>query len=262
MATYKKKPKKESKEQRMERKSSTARFFGKLDYFATAFEDWIARNRKPILTVIGVIIVGVLGYLVYNNFVLKPRQEEAVAAMSQPMNYFDRALQLDPGVNQDTLFIKSLHGAGSYGLLDIIEKYDGTPAANIAQYSAGMALLKLGKYQEAVSHLEKFSSEDAFLPALAKGAIGDAFVENGQPDVALDYYKQAATIRTNNFTTPKFLLKAAITAINLGKKEEAENFLNRIKKEYPKSPEAVKVPGYLGMAQNSTSTKAATAATK
>src|SRR5699024_6613481 len=130
---------------------------------------------------------------------------------------------------KDTLFIKSLHGAGSYGLLDIIDNYSGTDAANIAHYAAGMAYLNLGQYKNAVTQLEKFSSKDEIYTVLSKGAIGDAFSENGQPEEALKYYKQAADIRENAFTTPKYLLKAAMVAIELKKTDEAKKLLKRIK---------------------------------
>ncbi len=251
MATYKKHSdkRKKSRSEKIEQRSSTAKFFNRLDIGVTLFEDWVARNRKPILTIIGAVIIAVLGYLTYNNLVIKPKQEQAVKEMSVSMTFFNRAMQVAPGPNQDTLLIRSLHGAGSYGLLDIIDNYSGTDAANIAHYVAGMAYLKLGQYKEAIAQLEQFSSDDQFYPAIAKGAIGDAFRGNDQPELALKYYLKAAHIRTNDFTTPKYLLKAATTAMDLGKTEKATNLLNQIKEEYPDSPEAIKVPAYLGMAK-------------
>ena len=46
-------------------------------------------------------------------------------------------------------------------------------------------------YQEAISYLEEFSSDDAVLGALAKGAIGDAFSQLNQQEDALEYYEKA-----------------------------------------------------------------------
>lgn len=250
MATYKKhgnKPKKSATE-KVAQKSTTAKFFTKLDYCATLFEDWVARNRKVLITLVGVVVVVILGYLAYDNFVLKPRQEEAVKEMGVPLKYFSQGLKTAPGPDRDTLFIRALHGAGGYGLLDIVDNYSGTDAANIAQYSSGMAFLKLGKYDEAIDHLEAFSGKDEFYPAVTKGALGDAFSEKGAPEKALTYYEQAANVRKNTYTTPRYLLKAAVTALQLDKKDKAQELLNRIKEKYPDSAEADKVSVYLGLA--------------
>ncbi len=252
MATYKKRGKGsgKSREEKIEQRSAIARLFGRLDFIASSFEDWVSRNRVALFSIIGVIVIGVLGYLAYDNFILQPRQEEAVKEMSDPLDYFDRALQADAGADRDELFDKALHGAGGFGLLDIVENYKGTDAANLANYAVGVSYLQRMEYDKAVQYLEKFKSKDEFLAAVAKGAIGDAFVGNNQPEEALSYYEEAANIRTNDFTTPKYLLKAGILAIQIGQKDKAKIFLERIENEYPESTEAQKVSAYLGMVQS------------
>lgn len=250
MATYKKHGKRKTKEERIEDRSSTAKVFGKLDNFAGNFEDWVSRNRNPIFGFIGLVVIGVLGYLAYNNFIVKPRQQEAVQAMSEPLDFFNRAMQIDAGANRDDMLQRALNGAGGYGLLDVANKFGNTDAGNIANYTAGMAYLNLRQYKEAVQHLEKFSSKDEFLAVIAKGAIGDAFTETGQTQEALKYYEEAAKMRSNNYSTPKYLFRAALAAIELGQMNKAETFLKQIEKDYPLSPEAEKVPVYLGLANN------------
>src|SRR5699024_7168580 len=190
-----------SRGEKIEQRSFTAKIFGKLDYWATMLEDWVARNQKVIFTIIGIVILAVLGYLAYTKFIVEPRQKEAVNEMSQSMNYYNRALQLDPGPNQDTLFLNAINGAGGYGLVDIAENYNGTDAANIAHYLTGMAYLRMGKYKKAVDELEQYKGADEITGPLAKGAIGDAFINNDQPKDALRYYEKAAQMRDNDFTT-------------------------------------------------------------
>src|SRR5690606_25492804 len=140
-------------------------------------------------------------------------------------------------------------GEGKYGFLDIIDNYGSTNAANLANYYAGFAYLHTNQYAEAIDYLEDFDSDDEILAPLAQIGIGDAFNQNNQPEEALDYYEKAASMRSNSFTTPKALLKAAITAIELGKGDQAANHLNRIKNDFSTSPEAEQVPIYLGRAQ-------------
>lgn len=253
MATYKKRGRKPSnkEEQRVaaEEKSTTAGVFNSLDEGASKTETWVAENQNFIFIVVGLAIVVVLGYLGWERFIQEPKETEAANEMAQAQDYFAAALRAS-GTESDSLYNLSLTGGeGKYGFVDIVDNYSGTDAANLAKYDAGFAYLYTGKYQEAINYLEDFDSDDQILAALAKGGIGDAFMQLDQPEEALGYYEKAANIRSNAFTTPKFLLKAAITALQLKKADEAEGYLTKIKEEYPDSPEAEEVPVYLGQAQ-------------
>ncbi|MCG9973149.1 tetratricopeptide repeat protein [Christiangramia crocea] len=253
MATYKKRGYKpsnqEEKKKSAEEESTTAEVFNTLDESASRTETWVADNQKYIYIIVGVAIVAVLGYLGYNRFILEPKQTEAANEMAQAQDYMSSALRAS-GAQSDSLYNLALNGGeGKYGFLDIIENYGGTDAANLAHYNAGFAFLRTGKYQEAIEQLEDFSSDDEVLAALATGGIGDAFMQLDQPNEALGYYEKAAEMRSNSFTTPRFLLKAAITAIKLGDADTAEEYLLQIEDEYPDAPEAEKVPIYLGQAR-------------
>ncbi len=253
MATYKKrgyKPSnKEERNKSAEEESTTAEVFNTLDESASKTETWVADNQKYIYIIVGVAIVAVLGYLGYNRFILEPKQTEAANEMAQAQDYMSSALRAS-GAQSDSLYNLALNGGeGKYGFLDIIENYGGTDAANLAHYNAGFAYLRTGKYQEAIEQLEGFESDDEIFAALATGGIGDAFMQLDQPEEALGYYEKAAEMRSNSFTTPRFLLKAAITAIKLGDADTAEGYLLQIEDEYPDAPEAEKVPIYLGQAR-------------
>lgn len=253
MATYKKrghKPaNKEDQRRTAEEESTTAEVFNTLDEGAGKTETWVAENQNIIYIIVGIAIVVVLGYLGWERFVQEPKEAEAANEMAQAQDYFSAALRAS-GTQSDSLYNLALTGGeGKYGFVDIAENYGGTDAGNLAKYNAGFAFLYTGKYQEAIDYLEDFSSEDEILAPLAAGGIGDAFMQLDQPEEALDYYEKAANMRSNSFTTPKFLLKAAITALQLGNADDAEGYLTQIKNEYPDSPEADEVAVYLGQAQ-------------
>ena len=253
MATYKKrgyKPgSKEERDAAVEEKSTTAEVFNTLDEGASKTEEWVARNQKYIFIIIGVAAAVILGYLAYEEFIQEPKEAEAANEMFMAQQYFDTALQAS-GAQSDSLFNLALTGGqGKYGFEDIMENYGSTKAGNLAHYYAGMAYLNTNQYQQAIEALDDFESDDQILAPLAKGGIGDAFLQLGQPEEALGYYEEAAKMRDNNFTTPKFLMKAAITAISLGKGATAEEYLNRIQDEYSDSVEANRVSVYLGQAQ-------------
>lgn len=253
MATYKKrgfKPKNKAEEKQFdEQESTTAEVFSTLDESASRSEEWVSKNQNYILGVIGVIAVAVLGYLAYNQFVQTPKEANAANEMYYPQQYFDQALTNT--VQQDSLFNLALNGAeGKYGFLDIIDEYSGTKAANLANYSAGMAYLNMKKYQEAIGHLESFSSDDAILGALAKGGLGDAFMQLGQAGDALGYYEKAFAHSGNDYTTPKFLYKAGVTALELNENSKALQYFQRIKDEFSSSDEATSIDAFIGMAKS------------
>jgi len=251
MATYKKrggKPRtKAEKESQLEENSTTAEVFNTLDEGASRTEAWVEKNQKYILGVIGVVAVCVLGYLAYEQFIQKPKETEAMNEMYQAQIYFEQAVNTNA---KDSLYTLSLNGGqGKYGFLDIIDNYGSTDAGNLANYYAGMAFLNTNKYQEAIDHLDSFKSEDEMLAPLAKGGIGDAFVQLNQNDEALKYYEKAASTSKNELITPRFLLKAGIVALELGKGDVALKHFTKITEDYPQSIEATKAAIYKGQAE-------------
>lgn len=251
MATYNKrggKPKtKAEKETQLEENSTTAEVFNTLDQGASRTEAWVEKNQKAILAFIIVVAVAVLGYFAYDQYIKGPKETEAMNEMFQAQTYWEQALTAPA---KDSLYNLSLNGGeGKYGFIDIIDNYGGTKAANLAHYYAGMAYLNTNKYQDAIAQLDKFSSDDDMLAPLAKGAIGDAFAQLGQNEDALKYYEEAASMRTNDFTTPRFLLKAGIAAMALNQSDKALAHFKKIADEYPKATEAAKAEIYTGRAE-------------
>ena len=250
MATYKKrggKPKtKADKQAELEKDSTTAEVFNTLDEGASRTEAWIEKNQKPLLGVIILVAVIVLGYFAYHQYIQGPKEAEAMNEMFQAQDYWEQALTAPA---KDSLYNLSLQGGnGKYGFIDIIDNYGGTDAANLSHYYAGMAYLSTNKYQEAIKHLDKFKSKDDVLAPLAKGAIGDAFAQLNQNEDALKYYEEAAKMRDNEFTTPRFLLKSGIAAMALDQNDKALKHFKKITEDFPSSPEAAKAEIYTGRA--------------
>ncbi len=257
MATYNKRGYKPAKDKEvkevtedinvLEKNSATAEVFSKLDETASKTEDFVAKNQRIIIGVVGAIALMTVGYLAYQKFVAAPKEDEAATEMFQAQQYFQQATD---GVASDSLYKLSLKGAeGKFGFVDIADKYSGTDSGNLANYYAGIAYLNTGKYTEAIEYLGKFKSDDIVLNALAKGAIGDAYSQNKQPKDALENYIKAIEANKNDFTTPRFLLKAGKTALAIGNKEEALKYFTDIKDNFDASPEAASVDVLIGLAQ-------------
>ncbi|RVT77521.1 tetratricopeptide repeat protein [Flavobacterium sufflavum] len=258
MATYNKRGYKAPKEKEVkeaveeqvvidEKNSTTAEVFSKLDETASKTEDWVAKNQKIIIGVVAAVALFTVGYVVFQKFIAEPKEEEAASEMFVAQQNFQQASN---GVASDSLYKLALNGSeGKFGFVKIADEYSGTSAGNLANYYAGIAYLNTGKYAEAIDYLSKFKSEDVILSAMAKGAIGDAYAEKNQPKEALENYVKAAESNKNDFTTPRFLLKAGKTALELGNKEDAVKYFIDIKDNYENSPEAASVDALIGLSQ-------------
>jgi tetratricopeptide (TPR) repeat protein len=259
MATYNKRGYKAPKEKEVkevneeqqviidEKDSTTAGVFSKLDETASKTEDWVAKNQKIIIGLVAGIAIATIGYLAYQKFIENPKQDEAANEMFVAQQNFQKATD---GVASDSLYKLALNGSeGKFGFVKIADEYSGTDAGNLANYYAGMAYLNTGKFDEAIKYLGEFKSDDLILSALAKGAIGDAYSQKNQQKEALDYYVKAAESNKNDFTTPRFLLKAGKTALALGQKEDALKYFTDIKENFDATPEAASVDVLIGLAQ-------------
>ena len=203
-------------------------------------EQFIEKNQKILTIIVGIIVVLVLGYFGYKKFYLAPLEKEAQSQIFMAEMYFE----------QDSLN-RALYGDGNYlGFLDIIDDYSSTKTGNLANYYAGICFLKKGEFEEAIDYLKNFSSSDQIIGPMASAAIGDAYMELGDPEKSITYYLEAAGKSNNEFTAPTFLMKAAWTYEELGEYNKALKIYERIKKEFYTSYEAREIDKYIARAKS------------
>jgi len=198
-------------------------------------EQFIEKNQKIIMIVIGAIILIVLGYFGFKRLYLAPREKEAQTQMFMAEKYFEA----------DSL-TKALKGDGNYlGFLDIIDQYKFTKSANLSHYYAGICYLKKGEFQNAIDQLSDFSSSDVLVGPMALGALGDAYMELNNTDKAITYYNKAADKRKNDLTTPVFLMKAGMAYELVGKNDLALKAYMRIKTDFSRTNEGRDIDKYI-----------------
>ena len=189
-------------------------------------EDFVRDNSKVLLGVLAAVVlavVGAFGYYTYNN----QQNQKAQAALFRAASYWEA----------DSLK-KALKGDGKApGLTTVANEYGNTKAANLANFYAGVASLKDGKYKEALDYLEDFSSSDYLVQSRAYALMGDAQLEMNHPKEAADLYAKAADHNANEYFSPGYLLKEA-TARELAKDSDgALKAYTRIVDEYPTAQE-------------------------
>lgn len=198
-------------------------------------EQFIINNQKTLIGVVAVVVVVVLGYFGVNKYYLQPKEKEAQTQMFMAESYFE----------SDSLN-KALYGDGnSLGFMDIIDEFGSTDAGNLARYYAGVSLLRQGEYEEAASQLKKFSADDYIISAMAMGALGDVYLEMGKQSEAASQYEKAARDRTNELTTPMYLLKAGQTYELMGDYSKALKTFKEINEKYPSTTEGRLMEKYI-----------------
>ncbi|MFM1745052.1 MAG: hypothetical protein RLZZ630_989 [Bacteroidota bacterium] len=202
-------------------------------------EHYVRENKKS-LSIIGLAILGVVAaYLGYNQFIVKPQEEQAQEEMFIAEQYF----------GQDSIAL-ALNGDGSYpGFQEIVDNYGSAPSGNLAQYYLGMSLLKKGDFEAAIEALKSYDAEDDITGALALGAIAGAYIELGNNDEALSFFDKAIDYDENNFTTPLFMMKAGLVHELKNEPQAALDLYNKIKSDYPTSTEARDIEKYIGRAE-------------
>lgn len=202
--------------------------FESVENVLTRTEQFIENNQKIITTVVLVIVILVGAYLLFTRYYLRPMENEARSQMFRAEQYFAR-----------DSFNLALNGDGNYlGFLDIIEEYGITESANLAHYYSGISYLQLGQYDNAIEHLEEFSVNDKIIEPQKYGALGNAYLEKGNPDKALDLFQEAIDADDNAFTRPLYMSKAAFVYELKGEYQRAIELYEEIKRKYPESSQS------------------------
>ena len=201
-------------------------------------EKYIEENKKSLTIILGGILLVIGGYFAWDRLYVQPQEEEAVASMFYAQQYFEA----------DSLN-KAIKGDGQHkGFLAIADEYSVTKSANLAHYYLGVCYLRTGKFEDAITELKQFDSENPILAPVATGAMGDANMELGKIEEAISLYLKAAKIGDNKFTTPIYLMKAAGAYEDSKNYENAIKIYEQIKTDYPNTTEGRDIEKYIARA--------------
>jgi len=225
----------------MANKNKTEDQFAQIEETLSKTEQFIEENQKSLMTIIGAIVGIVALFSVYQNFYIEPMEKEAQAEMYMAELYF-----------QKDSFNLALNGDGQYlGFLDIADDYSSTNVGQLANYYAGLSYLHTADYDNAIEYLGDFSSDDIILSSLALGCIGDAYMELGDTDAALDAYADAVNNSANDFTAPRYMMKQAMIYTSNGDNNKALDLFKAIQSDYKTSREANGIEKYIARVEKS-----------
>lgn len=227
----------ETVEETTEIKRSESLDLGGIEFF-------YEKNKKAITYGGGAILAIIALFSIYKFYWLPGQEKEAANEAFFAQTYFEKDsfnVALNGGLN-----VQTADGPKTMmGFKDIADSYGSTKTGAVSNYYAGICLLRTGKFEEAISYLEKYNGRDEMLAPVAIGAIGDANMELNKVDEAIKYYLKAADKSINAFTTPIYLKKAAFAYEQKANYTEALATYERLKNEYGKSTEAREVDKYI-----------------
>lgn len=201
---------------------------------AVSKTDLFFKENKNLI--IGVAVAAVLvafGIFAFQKWYYQPKAREAQQQL-YPAEMAFKAESWETALNGD---------GNNLGIAQVIEDYGkATPAA--AWFEAGICELQLGNYESAIDYLKNYKGKDAILKARSISCMGDAYVGLEDYAKALDCFVKAAGV-INNIYAAAYLLKAGVTAEQLGKNEEALKYYKTIKEQYPQSMEGYDIDKYI-----------------
>ncbi len=201
----------------------TVEFFRDLDKEALNIESFLEKNAKILSIGFGILIVAVLGWFGYQQFILGPQNEEATKS------YLSAQKNLTDGKEDLALGGKSVANPGFIGTYN---EYGSTAAGKLSAYNAGLIEFKKGNYQKAYDLLDKFGSSNKVLVALKYGAMADCLSNLNKADDALSMADKASSASDDAYTSYYFTKKAGMLALALKKNADAKKYFATIDEKY------------------------------
>jgi tetratricopeptide (TPR) repeat protein len=198
-------------------------------------EQYVDENRNTLLVIAGILVVLFAGYFAVTRLYLEPKNQEGMDLIWKAEYWFEI----------DSLDKALVGNESYYGFEYVADEYSTTDAGELAAYYCGIIYLKKQDFPMAVEYLKDVDLDDEVAGAVAKGALGDAYLELGNYSEALSQYEKAVSHSDNSLTAPVYLKKAGLLLEDQGKFEAALEKYQEIKEKYPKSTEGRGIESYI-----------------
>lgn len=207
-----------------------------VDEALSTSEAFLLKNKNLLLGIVAAIVVVVVGVLGYKHFISAPKELKAAEVIFKGEQYFG-ADNYEIALNGDS--------TGYAGFVKLADEFSGTDAGNLANAYAGICYAQLGKYEDAIKFLDKFSADDYFVAPAIIGTLGNCYAQVGQLDKAAATLLKAADKANSVSLSPIYLLQAGQILEKQGKNAEAVEAYKQIKTKYANSYQAMDIDKYI-----------------
>ncbi len=192
------------------------------------------KTARLVTYIVGGIIVLVLGYFLYRQFIWKPANVQSTEKGYAGLNY--------AFMDSTDIAIDELAGH--------VKKYDGKQGGEVAQYVLGRQYMAKGEFKRALKELEDVDVSDTYVRVYSIGLQGDCLSELKKYEDAVEKYIEASEAHDNDYTTPYYLFKAAlVTELKLKNPEEATEMYQNIKDNYLQYGNTKSIDKYIARAK-------------
>jgi len=197
------------------------------------------KKMRFVTYAVGGLLVLVVGYFAYIQFMWKPENEKSKDAFWMGLNY----------ASQDStdLAIQTLK--------PVVNKYDGKIGGEDAQFILGRQYMAKGEFKKALEELEGVDVEDTYVSAMAIGLQGDCYSEMKDFKQATEKYLEAAGLNENEMTTPMYLFKAGLTSEKTKDFDAAVECYTKIRDDYPTFASQKAIEKYIARSSSKTTKK-------
>lgn len=207
-----------------------------VDEALSTSEAFLIKNKNVLLGAVVALVVIVGGFLGYKHFISEPNELKASEAIFKGEQYFG-ADNFEVALKGDRL--------GYAGFVKLADEFSGTDAGNLANAYAGLCYAQLGKYEDAIKYLDKFSGDDLLVAPSVMGALGNCYAQTGQLDKAAATLLKAADRANSLSISPIFLIQAGQILEKQGKNAEAVEAYKQVKNKYGNSYQAMDIDKYI-----------------
>lgn len=200
-------------------------------------EQFKSNNKLRLITiVVGGVIVIVLGYFAYIQFMWNPDNDKSKDSYWAGLNYATS--------DSTDMAIEELEAQ--------VKKFDGKVGGEVAQFVLARQFMAKGEFKDALKELESVDLSDAYVSIMAKGLRADCHSELKDYEKAANLYLEAADASDNEFTAPMYLMKAGLCAEELKDFTMATECYERIRDNYTSFASQKAIDKYVARAKNKT----------
>ena len=200
-------------------------------------DEFKSNNKLRLITIaVGAIIVLVLGYFAYRQFMWKPDNDKSKDSYWAGLNY--------ASADSTDMAIEELETQ--------VKKFDGKIGGEVAQFVLARQLMAKGEFKDAMKELESVDVSDAYVSIMAKGLRADCHSELKEYEKAANLYLEAAEESDNDFTSPMYLMKAGLCAEEIKDFTMATECYEKIRDNYTSFASQKAIDKYVARAKNKT----------